>query len=337
MSCTIGKNDSTQKEQKIFECFGSDGKIYLHYDLWKQWRNQQDQSIPKPPTAFRFDIELTHPKSNFFQVPVDFNPHHLLQSLTARTCFYSCADWSIITDVHDAHHPSGDSFRMIVETTYQENFQNERIRLMSTSSSIDSEPFEQNNRFAVFRNKFWKISHFERMQSHSSDFYPLTNQIDPYVKHPHAIPPELLYQETKRIQQYQSLQNVDFIYKSPAWEFATSWLATNSQPILLGPSRFVVWKHQSPITKINKFLSIIPPETQGFPPAFCGMSDLTQGILSCLTTYDSPIYFLERIAPGSDRDRCVHFRVVEVIKDVTNENCSMSLVSRTKNNSILFL
>lgn len=150
---------------KPFECLGPDGRVYLHYDNWQRWRAERFAEYPCPSGKYRFDIEISYPRANLTEVPIERNPHN--GWFSGHACFYCSDNWSTIYGVHDAHlYQTGEeSWRMLVESGNPEPLWGERITLMSTSSTIENEPWGMNpsNKFAFFRGRYWRIVHSEFM------------------------------------------------------------------------------------------------------------------------------------------------------------------------------
>lgn len=143
-----------------FETIGPDGKTYLHNDNWYHWRDDRLVQYPCPSGHYRFDIEIGHPRDRLEDVPVERNPHSL-GGYGPHQCFYVSDNWSTIFGVHEAHRHDidGPSHRLLVESGCSEPVWGERVRMMSTSSWIQDEPWGRNvpNKFVHFRGQFWRI------------------------------------------------------------------------------------------------------------------------------------------------------------------------------------
>jgi hypothetical protein len=161
---------------EYFETLGPDGRVYLHYDRWQQWRNDRMREYPQYPRAFRryrIDIELVHPRQSLAEVPLQ----HLTNS---NICYYESDDWSTIYGVHDAHayETEEQSWRMLVESGNDDPLWGEPITLFGTSGYIHDEPWGRNpaNRFAYFRGMFWQVRWCEFLQPWSPGYNrPLSN------------------------------------------------------------------------------------------------------------------------------------------------------------------
>lgn len=171
---------------EYFETLGNDGRVYLHYDRWQQWRWDRLREYPCAPGKFRFDIELAYPCDRLADVPVKHPGTHGWAGLDPHTCFYECDDWSTIFGVYDAHlHQTGrQSWRMLIESGNADPLWGERVTLFSTSCCIENEPWGQNqpNRFAFFRGKFWQVSWCQFLNEWRPPIrYPLSN-FDGFMK-----------------------------------------------------------------------------------------------------------------------------------------------------------
>lgn len=139
----------------------------MRYAEWLELRNQHFAQYPLPPVEkhLRLDIELSYPRSRLSQVPTEFNPHYYDDGYDEQECFYVCCDWSVIFDVHIMTETPHEwpTLRMLVESGHREPW-GERIRLLSTSSSIYHEPWaaQKNwNDFAFFRGMHWRVTYNE--------------------------------------------------------------------------------------------------------------------------------------------------------------------------------
>jgi hypothetical protein len=104
---------------EYFETLGPDGRVYLHYERWQQWRDDRLREYPCPSGRFRFDLELAHPRERLEDVPVLYPHTHSF--FDPHVCFYECDDWSTIFGVYDAHLYDPEmgyvrSHRMLVES-----------------------------------------------------------------------------------------------------------------------------------------------------------------------------------------------------------------------------
>ena len=165
---------------EYFETLGQDGRTYLHYDRWQQWRWECLNKYPCAPGRFRFDIELAYPQDRLSSVPVRYPQTHSRTNLDPHTCFYECDDWSTIYGEHDAHlyYTGGPSFRMLIESGNGDPLWGDRVTLFSTSCCIENEPWGQNppNRFAYFRDKFWQVTWCQFLSEWRPPIrYPLSN------------------------------------------------------------------------------------------------------------------------------------------------------------------
>lgn len=165
---------------KEFECIGSDGRLYLHYENWLRWRADRLRDYPGNDGwdgKWRIDLEIAYPRLNLEDVPVERNPHG---AFGPHACFYFCINWSSIFGVHDAHlyRTGGDSYRMLIESCNSKPTWGETVWLASTSSAICPEPWGRNspNRFAKFRGFWWKVTWCELLHEWPAGriFYPLT-------------------------------------------------------------------------------------------------------------------------------------------------------------------
>lgn len=131
----------------------------------QKWLEQRDQWFSEYPLQpieskhLRLDLELSFPRQQMSEVPVDKSPHFNYDS---RECFYVCADWSVIFNVEEIEDTQHErpTLRMLVESCH-DNPMGDRIRLMSTACTIIHEHWaaRQNwNDFAFFRGKFWRIT-----------------------------------------------------------------------------------------------------------------------------------------------------------------------------------
>lgn len=121
--------------------------------IWDVWNSEGLANYHCPRGKWRFALELAYPCDFLIEVPIERNPHSH-SNYSGHACFYSCDDWSTIFGVHEV----GDSLQLLVESGHL-NPWGEKIRLFSTSSAIQDEEWGSNpaNKFAFFRNKFWRI------------------------------------------------------------------------------------------------------------------------------------------------------------------------------------
>jgi hypothetical protein len=150
---------------EYFETLGPDGRVYIHYDRWQEWRADKMRRYPRPHWKLRFDIEIANPRDRIQDVPVWHPNTHSWAGFDPHVCFYECDLWSTIYGVYDAHlyQTGGPSYRMLIESGNDDPIWGEPITLFSTSSCIENEPWGRNpaNKFAFFRGKFWQIYHSE--------------------------------------------------------------------------------------------------------------------------------------------------------------------------------
>ena len=143
---------------KPFEVLGADGRIYLHHDNWRRWRDER-LSVHPGEGKWRFDLDLRNPRDTLEEVPLT-NPN-VHSWHPPHTCFYECDDWSTIYDFHQ--HSGEPMFRMIVESQNPEPIWGERITLLASSSCFKTEPWGHNpsNQFAYFRGQYWQVTFSE--------------------------------------------------------------------------------------------------------------------------------------------------------------------------------
>ena len=131
---------------------------------WLRYRSDTIYGqYPCPRGKWRFDLTLSYPRRNLTDVPIERNPHSHGGGFTGHSCFYSCDDWSTIFDVFVGWENDEPNLRMIVESECPEPIWGERIRLFSTSSTIQDEEWGHNqaNKFAFFRGCYWRVhDHF---------------------------------------------------------------------------------------------------------------------------------------------------------------------------------
>jgi hypothetical protein len=141
---------------------GVDGIDYFHEDNWKQWVSNRCQEYPCPQGHYRFDLQLSSPRRFLQDVPVSRNPHGFGRS--PHLCYYLSRNWSTIYNVAygafiDDSGIINQGYRMIVESGCPMPIWGEKITLLSTSSSIEDEPWGRNpaNKFAFFRDYYWSV------------------------------------------------------------------------------------------------------------------------------------------------------------------------------------
>jgi len=153
-----------------FETIGEDGRLYMHYDNWTAFRERWMWENPRSENQFRFDLELVTPGDRLEQLPVDRVPHH-----PPTLCFYECDEWCVRLGPFDAHHPSGESLRVIVESGCRADC--EQITLFSTSNTIENESWGLNkaNKFVKFRGQYWYVKWHQFLQPWAPPIrYPLS-------------------------------------------------------------------------------------------------------------------------------------------------------------------
>lgn len=164
---------------KPFECLGDDGRIYLHQDNWRRWRDER-LSVHPGEGKWRFDLQLEHPCTELEMVPVTNQRVHAHGGgFSNHTCFYECSDWSTIYGSHLFHVNDERRliFRMIVESQNPEPLWGKRITLLSSSSYFKTDHWGHNpsNQFAYFRGQYWQIT-FSELLHHEFPFgvgYPI--------------------------------------------------------------------------------------------------------------------------------------------------------------------
>lgn len=287
-----------------FECLGDDGRVYIHQDNWRVWRDRQCQHYPRPPGRSRFDVEIAHPRNRLGDVPAERNPHSL-GGFCRHTCFYSCRDWSSIFGVHTTEF---SGHRMVVESGHHDPVWGERVRLMSTSGRLLDEPWGTNppNRFAYFRGKYWRVTSLGPLQPWApGEVYPLSNLAAPGAYHPDGIPPDLLYREVANPLFPPALDSVNDLDDLPA-ESTGRYRQDGGDPITLGVVRTSVWRHVSAVTGATDFISVA---SIALPESFVRTPDWATGTLQ-LSVGGGVEYRVCRVASGSGRDLVVHFRLL---------------------------
>lgn len=155
--------------QEMFETEGENGQICFDEEKWNRWSQDRLNEYPCPRDHYRFDLELSHPRRILTNVPVERDPHG---GGGAHVCFYESDNWSTIFGVHGSCKEEL-GHRILVESNCPHPIWGERITLLSTSSSIEDEPWGINeaNKFAFFRGYYWRLTYCKFLH----DWVPLSD------------------------------------------------------------------------------------------------------------------------------------------------------------------
>jgi hypothetical protein len=146
-----------------FEVYDENTKrVEFYFNLWQEYKDNLFKKYPLTSNK-RVLLDLINPADRFKDVKThDWNPHANIGNLylNNKDCFYCNDDWSVLFDVYPAHNydSTGDSLKFFAELT-PENPAGEKVKLLSTSSNIDS---DSSIRYAYFRNKFWLVSNYTK-------------------------------------------------------------------------------------------------------------------------------------------------------------------------------
>lgn len=134
-----------------FECIGSDGRTYFHFDNWGRFLSQKQREYPAPIDHRRYELTLIYPRLRLEEVftPVGPVSHHDIH--------YHSNDWSTVFDVYPAHCFTADgdnSIKIIIEEGHVDPW-GEPVTVMSEN---EDGAFDNNYRnFVYFRGRYWKI------------------------------------------------------------------------------------------------------------------------------------------------------------------------------------